>query len=279
MNAIEQNWYIIGGLIAMFILYWYKNRSPNLNRHNKNDISMLIEIIFFSLVIITIQDKLFSDHSYFIVSLPIFIPIWTLFILYLLAKNDMFLIESRIQGEMFYQMGLIPDESGIKEHLVSNTGILLHRMDKGYYENLEHFGNPATPFQNVGDRVKHCDFFNGKMIYHPENPLLHNISFWASQTTWITFKKIIPDIMKTNLVLTDLVDTKIMSHINEMSDNLPYAMIGVREQYKHKPFDLDKSINDKIKILLAESRKNLVEKESKPLENENNYSPVKIGGD
>lgn len=240
-----------------------------MNRHNKNDIDMIIEIIFFIILILFIQNKLFPEHYYFIISLPIFIPVWVFFILWILSKHDIILIESRIQGETFYQMGLIPDESGIKEHLVSNTGILVHKMDKGYYENLEHFGNPVSPFQNVGDRVKHCDFFNGKMIYHPENPLLHNITFWASQTTWITFKKIIPDIMKTNLVLTDLVDTKIMSHINEMSDNLPYAMIGVREQYKHKPFDLDKSIDEKIKILLAESRKNLTEKESKPMETEN----------
>ena len=69
--------------------------------------------------------------------------------------------------------------------------------------------------------------------------------------------------MKTNLVLTDLVDTKIMTHINEMADNLPYAMIGVREQYKHKPFDLDKSIDEKIQMLLTEHRKNLTEKEIK----------------
>lgn len=262
MNPIEQYWYLIFGFIIIGILLFYKEKSKTLEPKNKADIQLIIYIILFCILITFIQNTFFPDHLYFIFGFFIFIPILTIFILYILSKNNIVLVESRIQGEQFFEMGIIPENSGFEEKIVLNTGILVHIMNREYYDSLEHYGT-MTNFNNVGDNVKHCDFFNGKMIYHPENPLLHNITFYSSQCTWIMFKKIIPDIMKTNLVLTDLVDTKIMSHINEMADNLPYAMIGVREQYKHKPFDLEKNLNDKIKELLKEKRKSLRETEEK----------------
>ncbi len=268
-ESLIENWYIIVGLIIIFVLYIYKNRSKHLEKKNKNDIELIIEGVIFILLIVFLQDKLFSEHGYFLISLPIFIPVWVMFIIYILSKHDIILIESRQQGEKFYEMGLIPEDSGIKEKLVLSTGILVHRMDRGFWETLEHFGNPSSPFKNVGDRVKFCDFFNGTMVYTPENPLLNNIMFTASQTTWITFKKVIPDIMKTNLMLTDLVDYKIQFHLNEMRENFPHALIGTEEQYKHVPFDLDKSIEEKIKQLQKEHRKNVSEKEEKPIQTKN----------
>ena len=75
----------------------------------------MMYIILFLLMIIIIQNKLFNEHYYFIIALPIFIPIMVMFILFILRKNKVFLIESRMQGELFYEMGKIPDESGIKE--------------------------------------------------------------------------------------------------------------------------------------------------------------------
>lgn len=276
IQEIENNIYVIIGLIVILVLLFYKSHSKNLETTNKKDIELFIEIILFGIIIIFIQVNLFSEHYYFIISLPIFIPIWILFINYLLSKHDIILIESRIQGEKFFEMGTIPENSGIKETLSLNTGILVHKMDKGYYEKLEHFGNPSTPFQNVGDRVKHCDYFNKKMVYHPENPLLHNITFWASQTTWITFKKVIPEIMNTNLVLTDLVDYKIQYHLDKMRENFPQALIGTESQYNHVPFDLEKSIQEKLKMLIAEYRKNLMENEEKTItENQENAKPGK----
>ena len=265
METIEQNWYIIFGLIIIGILYLYKNHSKSLERKNKNDIELLIWIIGFLLLIITIQIKLFSEHLFFIISFPLILPSMVILILYILRDNVKILIEGRQQGEEFYEMGVIGEESGIRKTISQKTGVLVHIIDNAYYETLDYFGNPASPFKNVGDRVKFCDYFNGKMIYCPDNPLLANITFWASQTTWITFKRVIPDIMKTNLTLTDLVDYKIQFHMNEMRKNFPHALIGTEKQYEHKPFNLEKSIEEKMKELMAEYHKTLSTKADKSI--------------
>ena len=112
-----------------------------------------------------------------------------------------------------------------------------------------------SPFKNVGDRVKFCDYFNKKTIYCPENPLLSNITFWAAQTEWITFKEIIPEIININLTLTDLVDLKIMKHIETMRKNLIHSLIGTEKQFEHKPFDLSYSIKEKMKKFIGEKHK------------------------
>jgi len=148
MDFVNENWYIIAiGIIYLGLKYvQISDKYPNAN---KSAIPDYIELLIYILIIAILQDKFFNEHFYFILSLFMFIPVYMGFIFWILNRGNYYLIESRMQGQEFYKLGLIPEnentESDLSKQISMNTGIQIHIMDKELYESKLHFGDDFTP--------------------------------------------------------------------------------------------------------------------------------------
>ena len=261
VEFFNDNWYIfiIGGILL--IIYFYYSRNKRLMNYDSNDLALILEMGLFLLIVITFQDKLFNEHGYFILSLFIFCPVYTVFIWIILNSGNYYLIESRLQGQEFYKLGLIENDGEISKDITMETGIRLHIMDKEVFETKSHFGDDFSPRYNSGDRIKHCDYFNGDMIYHPEYPDLRNISFWARVVEFVTLKDLIPDLIRKNLELTDLANTKIYKEIDSMYENLPTTLSGLQKQVT--PYSIENKLKESLENQIKQKHKGLTESETK----------------
>jgi len=263
VEIFNDNWYIfILGSILMIMYYFYSKNKRLMNFENV-ELALIMESIFTLLIIMTMQDKFFNEHGYFIIGLIVFCPFYAVFIWYLLNKGNYYLIESRMQGQEFYKLGLIPEDNEISKEITMQTGIRIHVMDKEVFESKKHFGDDFSPRYNAGDRIKHCDYFNGEMIFHPEYPDLRNISFWSRVIEFVALKEMIPDIMRKNLVLTDLSNVKIMKNISTMRKNLKTTLTGLEKQYEHEPFNIENKLKDYLETQIKQHHKALSESETK----------------
>lgn len=263
IEIFNNNWYIFILGISLIIIYYFYSKNKQLMGFENVELGLIMEIIFTLLIIMTFQDKLFSEHGFFILGLIVLCPFYTIFIWILLNRGNYYLIESRIQGQEFYKLGLIPEDGEISKQITMETGIRLHIMDKEVFESKKHYGDDFTPRYNAGDKIKHCDYFNGDMIFHPEYPDLRNISFWARVVEFVALKEIIPDIMTTNLVLTDLSNIKIMKNITTMRKNLKTTLTGLEQQYEHEPFNIENKLKEYLEKQISQSHKALSESETK----------------
>lgn len=266
VEIFNDNWYIFILGITLCIMYYYYSKNKQLMDFENVELALIMEGIFTLLIIMTCQDKLFNGHGYFIIGLIVFCPFYAIFIWILLNKGNYYLIESRMQGQEFYKLGLMGEmenDNEISKEITMQTGIRLHIMDKEVFESKKHFGDDFTPRYNAGDKIKHCDYFNGEMIYHPEYPDLRNISFWSRVIEFVALKEMIPDIMRTNLVLTDLSNVKIMKNISVMRKNLKTTLTGLEKQYEHEPFSIENKLKEYFEIQIKQHHKSLSESETK----------------
>ena len=264
MNFIQfwnDYWYILIMGIALLLLYLHYSKNKTIGNLNNSDLGLLIEIGFYILIIITVQDILFSSHVFWIIPFFIFIPFWSGIIWVILNRGNYYLIESRMQGQEFFKLGLIPDDKEISKEITLETGIRLHIMDKDIFESKNHFGDDFSPRYNAGDKVKHCDYFDGNTIYHPEYPDLKNLSFWARVVEFVSLKKLVPDLMRTNLVLTDLSNVRIYKAISDMRDNLKTTLTGLEKQYE--PYSIENEIKKLLEEQIKQKHEGLSESETK----------------
>lgn len=265
MDFLNEFWYVIIGIAFLFFLFYKYSKNETIGDLTKSKMLMLIIFSIFGLSVIVIQDVFFNEHFFFFLGFFIFIPLITMLIWIILNKNNYYVIESRIQGQEFYRMDLIEENSDTKKDLSKeitiDSGLRIHIMDKEYYESLNHFGNDFSPRYNSGEQIKNCDYFSGKMLYHPELPELKNISFWAKITEFNALKEIVPDLVRRNLELTDFHETKMLMEIDSMAENLPHRLSGINEQIK--VYSLTDKIKENIENQIKQSHKGLSESETK----------------
>lgn len=242
MEFINNYWYALFGLIILTLLYMQYSKNKSIGTINNSDLALIIEGGFYMLIIIFVQDYLFDSHIFWLLTFFIFVPVWSGVIWILLNRGNYYLIESRMQGQEFYKLGLIPESPEISKEITKNTGLKIHIMDKEVYESKEHFGDDFSPRYNAGDSIKHCDFFDGNTIYHPEFPDLQNITFWSRVVKFVHLKDMVVDLMRENLTLTDLANVKIYKHIKTMRGNLKTTLTGLEKQYEHEPYDIENKL-------------------------------------
>lgn len=266
ITFVKEYWYLIVGGLTLLLIYFRYSNNKSVGDLEKSDIALLLESGIYFLLIITIQDTFFNEHVFFILTLCIFIPIWALVIYHILNRGNYYLIESRIQGQEFYEMKLIDENPQFDKTVTNQTAIRIHIMDKEVFENTEHFGNDFSPRYNVGNRIKFCDYFNGKMIYHPIYPEIENISFWARIVEFVHYKDLVTDLIRENLELTDLGNVRIYKNIQTIRNNLKTTLTGLESQWAHNPYSIQDKLKEYLESKIAESHKAQTENESETAE-------------
>ena len=270
-QTFTENWYIFVIGTILLIVYYFYSKNKRLGELENHDLALILESGFILLIIITLQDKLFSEHGFFILGLILFCPVYAMFIWIILNSGNYYLIESRMQGQEFYKLGIIPDDKEISKEITMETGLRIHIMDKEVFESKKHFGDDFSPTYNCGERVKHCDYFNGEMIYHPEYPPLKNINFWDRVVEFVFLKDMIADLKRTNLKLTDLKNINVLQNIETMRDNLKTTLTGLEKQFEHEPFNIENKLKDYLDNEIKQHHNALSEHETKEsIENKEN---------
>jgi len=269
MEFINQYWYVLIGGTALLLLYLQYSKNKNIGTINNSDLALIIEAGFYILIIVSLQDYLFNSHVFWIIPFFIFVPVWAGIIWMLLNRGNYYLIESRMQGQEFYKLGLIPENPEIAKEITRNTGLKIHIMDKEVFESKEHFGDDFSPRYNAGNNIKHCDYFDGDTIYHPEYPDLQNITFWNQVVKFVHLKEMVVEIMRENLVLSDLSNIKILKNIKTLRKNLKTTLTGLEIQYEHEPYNIENKLKEYWENAIKEKHKGKTEKESKSSEKTN----------
>lgn len=259
IDFINEYWYIL--LIGIPLLLMYINYSKNKTMLglNNSDLGLTIELGLYFLLIITIQDVLFNEHFYLIISMPIFIIVWSLFIYWLLSRDDIYILECTMQGEQFKNIKEIKNEIS----LTTRMRILI--MSKEAYETKEHIGEANPSFWNMGHNIKLCDFYDGKYFYHPEFEQIHNLTFPACKTLWLKLKQDIPDLIRTNTTYTELMNYLLAEKEQIMRKNLITHLSAIEKQHDFAPFQLPPTMDELYKLI--ENQKNIALKESEQSDN------------
>jgi len=241
-NFIEwsiTNWYVYIIIIILFIYSKYKDKEK-IGNLSLEKMFVIVEIGIYFILIYLIQVKLFSEHYYFIISLPIWILLWGTAINYLLSKDNVHLIETTLKGEKFNDM-----IEG-KEIMSLTTRIRLIIMDRSYYNVKPHIGDTNNPLINVSRSIKFCDLYddNSGVIYHSEIPELQNINLYTHTAFMLKLKEDMPKVINENITHTFMEDWKLVYKLQALVKNLKISLKGIKEQTKEYPFELFKSMED-----------------------------------
>lgn len=270
LDFVNNFWYLIVGAIILVFLLYKQSKNETVAGLNKNKFKLLTMSIIFGLIIITMQDNFFHDHAFFILGFIIFIPFISGLIWLMFNKSNKYVIEARIQGQEFFQLGKIPENSNTKRDLTkiitTETGLRIHIMDSEYFANLKHYGDDFSPRYNAGDNIKKCDYFDGETLYHPEHPDTENVSFWTQITKFNAWRKLVPDMIRKIIELTDMHETKMLMEIESMNATLPHRLTGFANQIK--PYSLVDEIKKYMETHIAELHKSLTDSEKTNKEND-----------
>lgn len=225
---------------------------------NLKDMALVIEYGFYLLVIVLVEKYLFPDNNYFTVAVLLFTAIWSGFIFMLLAGNDIYVLESTFQNELFHQQGEQP-------LLSESTSHRLLVMDRSVYDKKKHVGEASYKFWQGTDRLKFTDYYNDKTgtFFHPEIDTLHNISFYQAKAFWLWLKERQPRLERENIKLTWLSDNKLAHEQNVIKDNYEQSLMALKRQYKHDPMTMPDDI-DKFKQLVIKEASTSQKKTEQP---------------
>lgn len=233
INLLFEYWYLFFGLLVLWIYTKYNDKETAFNLQLK-EMLIFIELGVFFLIIYLLQKYFFAEHNYFLMTIPLFILVWSIFINYLLSKDDVYLLECSFQNEEFINLDL-------KDKVISlSTTLNIFKMDRGFYETKKHIGETLNPLWNTSRNIKFCNLFKDEFIYHSEYPELQNINFYSCVMLWLKLKKDVPKLIRQNVLLTWLSDWKTAHQQSVLSDNFIHRLKGYKEQFDDKPFELVK---------------------------------------
>jgi hypothetical protein len=233
-------WYIVLLGIPIAYLVYKSNRNQEVMGWSPDKQIMIAEALIYMLVLYLIQTYIFPNTYFFIISAPIWIVLFSVLIYFLLSSNDIYVLESTIQTEHFYNLGLV------QELYAPETRQRLLVMDREIYDCKAHVGDSHYTLWAGSPRIKFTDYFDDKngVFYHPEVPELHNISFYIAKSFWLQLKEDIPGVMRTNVSLTWLSDYKLAHEQRVVQDNFRLMLKNLKDQYKHEPFHLGHDIEE-----------------------------------
>lgn len=275
MDYLIHFWYVFFLCIPIaYLIYKVNKNQPVMNMTPEKTIA-IIEALIYILLLYLIQVYIFKDTLFFIISAPIWIILFGIIIYILLSGNDIYILESTIQMEHFYNLGTI------EKLIAPETRQRLLIMDRATYDTKQHIGDSHYTLWGGSRRIKFTDYYDEKagVFYHPEVPELHNISFYIAKSFWLQLKEDMPKVIRTNVELTWLSDYKLAHEQRVTQDNFEFLLKNLKDQYTHEPFCLGHDIEEIYRRLLKEKLKALLESEEanqiKPKEEAVKPEPVK----
>jgi hypothetical protein len=276
-NLLFENWYIIVGGIILGIMYFQISRNKPVGNTNVENLKFYFHLGCVLLISAIIQQRFFNEHSYFFISMLIFIPLWAVFIKWLLSRDDVYVFESTIQGEKFY------DLENIEMHIAENTSQRLLIFPREIYDSKKHIGDLHYSFWAGSSRIKFCDKYDDKtgIFFHPAIQQLHNFTFYAIKSVWLKLKDDIPGLIDQNTQLILLKDWELAFKMDTIKNNMDVHLKALNYQHSNIPF----SMPDTLPQLFAKAKKEKLkdiaqtEKQIKPVEPVKTETKTETGGD
>lgn len=238
-NWFRDYWWVLLGFGILYIYFKYRKNESVFNFTIK-EMLLIIESGVFFIFIYFLQKYFFFEHSYFLITIPFFIAIWSMFINYILSKDNVYMIECAFNGEEFNNV----EDGETIFSLTTRLRILI--MDRGFYETKKHIGETLNPLWNSSRNIKFTNLYHDKsgVFYHSEYPQLQNVNFYSCVMLWLKLKEELPKLIRENLVLTWLKDWNVAHEQTLLSENQINRLKGFNEQTKDEPFIMPKDAKE-----------------------------------
>ena len=154
IEILFKYWYIIGLIILLAIVYYRISKNQPMGNSDIESLKFYFVIGIIMLGVFAIHKMFFNDHYYLFIAMIIFVPIWCWVILKLLSRDDVYILESTIQGETFF------DIRNKKKIIADNTSQRLLVMPREIYDSKIHVGDLHYSFWAGSQRIKFCDKYD-----------------------------------------------------------------------------------------------------------------------
>jgi hypothetical protein len=258
METLTEYWYIIGFGLLLIGYYIYSMRKPNSNiNSDSTKFYFTIGIIFMGALLI--QKWFFSEHWFYWIAMLIFIPLWAIIIKYLLSRDDVYVLESAIIGDEFYDISIV------NKIVVDNTTQRILIMPREIYESKKHIGDLHYGFWAGANRIKFTDYYDDKngIFYHPPIQQLHNFTFYAIKGFWLKMKKDLPNIIDENTKHTLLFDWHLAFKMDSIKTNIDEHLKAMNVQHENAPFEMPDSLETMYKKALKDKLRDIDKTESR----------------
>lgn len=267
MNFLEF-WWVIFLLIPIYLIYKRVQRGQGVGNFGYDETKLILVYAALLITIYLCQKFIFTSHLYLFIYLLIFIPLFSAFIYILLSKDNVLVIESTMDSEIFY------DIQALDKRYAECTRTRAFMIDRDAYRDIRHVGEIDYKYWNGGDGVKFTDYFDTKegVMYHPVVSELHNISFFIAKSFWLRMKQDLPDLIRQNALLTWLAPYKTAYEQSILADNFELRLRSIERQYEDKPFYLPDDIRKLWEHEIEARRRDRVAGEAK-IPEDNNPTP------
>ena len=233
-------WWVFFIAIPLFLIYRKVESGSGFGKWNFETTKMILFYGIIFLIIYLCQIYIFTGHNYLLFFILVFMPMFSGFIFMLFSKNNVFIIESTMDSELFYDIGKL------ETPIADCTRTVAYVIDRDAYKDIRHVGEIDYPYWDGGDGVKFTDFFDSKngIMFHPKLPQLHNVSFYIAKSFWLKMKEDLPELIRENTMLTWLAPYKSTHELSILAKNFPLRLKNIERQYEATPFALPLEIED-----------------------------------
>jgi len=262
MNAVTfilEFWWLSLILIPVYLIYKRTQQGMGVGNFGYDETKLILIYSIVLVIVYLCQRFIFTTHIYLLVYLIIFIPLFSAFIYALLIKDNVFVIESTMDCEIFYDVKMLD------KRIAETTRTRAFAIDREAYKEIRHVGDIDYPYWNGGDGVKFTDYFDEKegIMYHPTVGALHNVSFFIAKSFWLKMKQDLPDLMRQNALLTWLAPYKTAYEQTKLAKNFKLRLRNIERQYADEPFHLPDDIRKLWEYEIEQKRKDREIGESK----------------
>jgi len=265
LQFVADFWWVFFILLPLYLIYRKVQVGQGIAKWDFETTKIILIYGVLLFLIYLCQKYYFIGHSYLLFYIIIFLPMFMAFIFMLMSKNNVFIIESTMDAELFYNIGIF------EKPIAETTRTTAYVIDRDAYNDIKHIGEIDFPYWDGGDGVKFTDYFDQKngVMFHPKLPQLHNVSFYIAKSFWLKMKTDLPDLIRENTMLTWLAPYKATHELSILSKNFPLRLKNIERQYESTPFALPLDIDALYEREYAKHRKDREVSEVKiPLETE-----------
>lgn len=269
-------WAIIGAIILILLFLYLKLKSrKTVGGFSLRELAVIVEAGFFIFLIYMIQVYVFPEHYFFVITIPITVVVWALVIHYLLSGDDIYVLESTIQNEQFY------DLEALQKDVTPSTSHRLLMMSREVYDGKKHIGDAKYPFWLGSERVKFTDYYQDDkgIFYHPQLPAFHNVSIHTARLFLLKVKEDVPILIRQNVLLTWLSEYKVAYAQSVLADKFPEHLKALEEQHQHDPFTMPDDLETLYEKKFIEAQRIAKKSENTTTDETTGLTPVKSGGD
>ena len=233
ISTILDFWWVLLFVIPLYLLYLRSKQGKGIGSFGLEETKLILFFCFVLLILFLCQKYLFTDHLYLLFFMVVFTPIFMAFIYILLMKDNVFIIESTMDCEIFYDIGQLDKK------IAESTRTRAFMIDREAYRDIRHVGEIDYQFWNGGDGVKFTDYFDQRegVMYHPAVGALHNVSFFVAKSFWLRMKQDIPEVIRQNILLTWLKDYQVVFNQKTLAKNFEFRLRNISRQIEDEPFN------------------------------------------